>query len=147
MNVTRNTKKRLIRYNKVLKIKPASGYIYFKIGTDYDRMDQPAEAVTAFQTAVKHMPTNAVAYNNMGVAYGKLNKPAEEIEALKKAIKIRPRYTSARYNLGMTYLKTGNKKEALKEYEALKDFDEGAAEALKKEIDKTPCGREKAEDT
>ena len=125
-------------YNKVLKIKPGSGYLYFKIGTAYNRMNQPAEAVTAFQSAIKHMPANAVAYNNMGIAYGKLNKPDKEIDALKKAIKLRPRYSSARYNLGITYLKTGNKKEALKEYEALKDFDEGTAETLMKEIRKTP---------
>ena len=125
-------------YKKALKIRPGSGYIYFKIGTAYDRINQPAEAVTAFQSAIKLMPTNAVAYNNMGVAYGKLNKPDNEIAALKKAIKLRPRYSSARYNLGITYLKTGNKKEALKEYEALKDFDEGTAEALNKEIGKAP---------
>jgi tetratricopeptide (TPR) repeat protein len=125
-------------YMKVLKIKPDAGYVYFKIGTAYDRIDQPAEAVTAFQSAIKYMPSYAVAYNNMGVAYGKLNNPDKEIAALKKAIKLRPRYSSARYNLGITYLKTGNKKEALKEYEALKDFDEGTAEALMKEIGKTP---------
>ena len=125
-------------YKKALKIRPGSGYIYFKIGTAYDRINQPAEAVDAFQSAIKHMPNYAVAYNNMGIAYGKLNKPDNEIAALKKAIKLRPRYSSARYNLGITYLKTGNKKEALKEYEALKDFDEGVAEALMKEIGKTP---------
>ncbi len=125
-------------YKKVLKIRPKGGYIYFKIGTAYDRINQPAEAVAAFQTAIKLMPTNAVVYNNMGIAYGKLNKPDKEIAALKQAIKLRPRYYSARYNLGITYLKTGNKKEALKEYEALKDFDEGTAEALMKEIGKAP---------
>ena len=125
-------------YNKVLKIKPGSGYIYFKIGTAYDRLDQPAEAVTAFQSAIKYMPSYAVAYNNLGVAYGKLNKPDQEITALKKAIRLRPKYSSARYNLGITYIKTGNKKAALSEYRALKDFDEGAAAALMKEIEKAP---------
>ena len=125
-------------YKKVLKLKPGSGYVYFKIGTAYDRLDQPSEAVTAFQSAIKYMPAYAVAYNNLGVAYGKLNKMPQEIAALKKAIKLRPRYSSARYNLGMSYLRTGNKKEALKEYEALKAFDEGAAEALRKELGKAP---------
>ena len=84
------------------------------------------------------MPAYAAAYNNMGVAYGKLNKPDQEIEALNKALKIRPKYASARYNLGMTYIKIGNRKEALRQYEALKIFDEGTAEALMKEIGKTP---------
>jgi tetratricopeptide (TPR) repeat protein len=125
-------------YQKVLKTRPESGYIYFKIGTAYDRLGQPAEAVTAFQSAIKHLPSYAVAYNNLGVAYGKLNKLDEEITALKKAIKLRPKYSSARYNLGITYMKTGNKKAALAEYQTLRDFDEGTAEALMKEIDKTP---------
>ena len=123
-------------YKKALKIRPASGYIYFKIGTAYDRLDQPAEAVTAFQSAIKLMPSYAVAYNNLGIAYGKLNKQDQEITALKKAIKLRPRYSSARYNLGVTYMKTGNKQAAMGEYKALKDFDEGTAEALMKEIEK-----------
>jgi len=125
-------------YTKALKFKPEAGYIYFKMGTAYDRINQPAEAVKAFQSALKYMPSYAVAYNNMGVAYGKLNKPDEEITALNKAIKIRPKYASARYNLGMTYMKIGNRKEALRQYEALKNFDEGTAEALMKEIGKTP---------
>ncbi len=123
-------------YKKVLKLKPDSGYVYFKIGTAYSRLNQPSEAVTALQSAVKYMPDYAVAYNNLGIAYGKLNKPDDEIRELKKALKIRPRYTSARYNLGMTYLRIGNKKAALAEYEALKEFDEGAAETLMKEIGK-----------
>jgi hypothetical protein len=37
----------------------------------------------------------------------------------------------------MTYLNTGNKKAALKEYESLKNLDEGAAESLLQEINRT----------
>jgi tetratricopeptide (TPR) repeat protein len=84
------------------------------------------------------MPSYAVAYNNMGIAYGKLNKKNQEIAALKNAIKLRPKYSSARFNLGITYLKVNNKKAAIEQYEALKDFDEGTAESLMKEIGKAP---------
>ncbi len=121
-------------YKKVVKIKPSMGYAYFKLGTAYDRLDRPAEAVNAFKKAIKYMPDYAVAYNNLGVAYGKLEKFNDEIAVLEKAIKLRPTYSSARYNLGVTYLKTGNKKAAMQEYESLKKFDGGAAEALLKEI-------------
>ncbi len=122
-------------YKKVLKLKPDMGYAYVKMGTDYDLLNQPAEAVNAFKKAIKYMPNYAVAYNNLGVAYGKLGKFNEEITALKRAIKLRPTYSTARYNLGVTFLKTGNKKAAIQEYEALKSFDEGAAESLRKEIE------------
>ncbi len=125
-------------YKKVVALKPDMGYAYVKMGTAYDRINQPAEAVRVLKKAIEYMPRNAVAYNNLGVAYGKLGKFSEEIAALKKAIKIRPAYSSARYNLGMTYLKTGDKTAALKEYESLKTFDEGAAEALHKEITSSP---------
>jgi tetratricopeptide (TPR) repeat protein len=123
-------------YKKVVTLKPDMGYAYLKMGTAYDRLNQPAEAIAAFKKAEKYMPTYPVLYNNMGVAYGKLDKLNEEVAALKKAIKLRPSYTSAHFNLGMTYLKMRNKKEAMKQYDALMRFDEGAAKMLLKEIEK-----------
>jgi tetratricopeptide (TPR) repeat protein len=121
-------------YQKVVKLKPDMGYAYFKIGTAYDRLNQPEKAVSAFKEAAKHMPEYAVIYNNMGVAYGHLGKLNEEAASLKKAIQLRPRYSAARFNLGVTYLKMGNKKAAMKEYEELQKFDEGAADALLQKI-------------
>jgi superkiller protein 3 len=123
-------------YKKVVKIKPDMGYAYFKMGTAYDRLNQPAEAINAFKMTIKYMPKYAAAYNNLGVAYGKLEKFNDEIAALKKAITLRPNYSAPRYNLGMTYLKTGNRKAAMQEYDSLKKFDDGTAEALMKEIKK-----------
>ncbi len=123
-------------YQKVVKIKPDMGYAWFKMATAYDRLNRPAEAVEAFKTAAKYLPEHAVLFNNMGVAYGKLGKYDDEIASLKKAVKLRPNYAAAHYNLGMTYLKQKNKAAAMKEYEALKQFDEGAADALHREIEK-----------
>jgi tetratricopeptide (TPR) repeat protein len=123
-------------YKKVIGLKPDMGYAYLKMGTAYDRLNQPEEAVKILKKGIQRMPGFAVGYNNLGIAYGKLGKSGEEIAALKKAIKLRPSYSGARYNLGMTYLKVKNKKGAMREYELLKEFDEGAAEALLKEINK-----------
>lgn len=121
-------------YKKVIELRPEMGYAYLKLGTAYSRNDRPAEAVEAFKNAIKYMPDYAVPYNNLGVAYGKLGRYDEEIAALKKAIELRPKYTSARFNLGVTYMKKGNREAAMEQYELLKEFDEGAAEALLKEI-------------
>lgn len=121
-------------YRKVLKLKPDMGYAYFKIGTAYSRLDKPEESVKAFKDAKRLMPDYPVLYNNMGVAYGKMKKYREEIRELKKAIKLRSRYSTARFNLGVTYMKMGKKKEAMKQYAELKNFDEGIADALLKEI-------------
>ncbi len=123
-------------YKKVVKLKPDMGYVWFKMATDFDRLNKPAEAVEAFRTAAKYLPNHAVLFNNMGIAYGKLGKDEDEIAALRKAIKIRSNYAAARYNLGITYLRKKNRAAAMKEYEALKEFDEGMADALHKEIEK-----------
>lgn len=124
-------------YKKVVKVKPDMGYAYLKMGTAYDRINKPEEAIINLKKAAKYMPNYPVIYNNLGVAYGKSGKLNEEVAALKKAIKLRPNYSSARYNLAMTYLKKRDKKAALRQYEELKKFDEGAAAELKKEMDKS----------
>lgn len=125
-------------YRRVVKLDPKSGinmgYVHFKIGTALDRTDHAAEAVDELRKASKYLPGYPVLYNNMGVAYGKHGRLDDEIAALKKALRLRASYSSARYNLGMAYLKKKNTKAAMTEYEALKDYDEGAAEALLKEI-------------
>ena len=123
-------------YRKVVALKPTMGYAYLKMGTAYDRLNKPEEAIREFKKAAKLMPKNPVVYNNMGVAYGKLSKYHEEISSLKKALSLRASYSAAAYNLGVTYLKVKDKKAARGAYEALKKFDEGAAEALMKEINK-----------
>ena len=125
-------------YRKVVKLNPKSdinlGYVHFKIGTDLDRTDHAEGAVDEFKKATKYLTDYPVLYNNMGVAYGKLGRLDDEIAALKKAIRLRPAYSSARYNLGITYMKKKNIKAAMIEYDALKRYDEGVAEALLKEI-------------
>ncbi len=120
---------------KVVTIKPDDGYSYFKLGTTYNRLGRYQEAIASFQKAEKYIPRNPVLYNNMAVAYGKTGKTDKEIESLKRAISLRPRYVTARYNLAATYLKKGNRQEALKQYDIIKQIDEGAAASLKKEID------------
>lgn len=125
-------------YRKVVKLDPKSGinmgYVHFKIGTALDRTDHAAEAVDAFRKALKYLPEYPVLYNNMGVAYGKLGRLDDEIAALKKAVRLRASYSSARYNLGIAYLKKKDKKAAMTAYEALKGYDEGAAETLLNQI-------------
>ncbi|MGE5174319.1 MAG: tetratricopeptide repeat protein [Betaproteobacteria bacterium] len=120
---------------KVIAIDPGRGAVYSKLGTAYNRLGQYQEAVKNFEIAVKYSPKNALLFNNLAVSYGKIGKTREEIAALEKAISLRPRYSTARFNLGMALLKQGKPELALKQYNELKKFDEGAAASLKKEIE------------
>ncbi len=120
--------------NKVVALKP-SGYSFMKMGNAYQQLGEYKDAIKSFMAAEKYLPKYAVLYNNIAVAYGKIGSLNKEIMELRKAISFRPRYATARYNLGVTYLKQGKSGLALKQYEELKKFDGGIADALKKEID------------
>ncbi len=120
---------------KVVSIEPGRGYAYLKLGTAYNRLEKFTDAIAQFQKAKKYQPKNPVLFNNLAFSYGKTGKTDEQIAALKRAITLRPNYATARYNLGMVYLKQKRKDEALKQYDALRSFDEGMAKSLKKEID------------
>ncbi len=119
----------------VIAIKPDKGYAYMKLANTHSRLGEYQDAIKQFTAAKKYIPKDPVLYNNLAVAYGKIGKPDDEIRELEKAISIRPRYSTARYNLGMAFLKKGNREMALHQYDELKKFDEGIANALKKEID------------
>ena len=120
---------------KFVSLKADNGSAYLKLGSAYSRLGQYEDAVKNLDIAKKYFPKNPLLYNNLGVAYGKIGKTNDEIQALQKAISLRPRYTTARYNLAMSFLRQGRRDQALKQYDEIRKFDEGAASALKKEID------------
>ena len=119
----------------IITLKPDKRYAYVRLGNTYNRLGRYQEAIDAFLAGAKYPPQDPVLYNNLAASYGMLGKTDREIAALKKAIVLRPHYATARYNLGVVYLKNGRREEALKQYNELNKFDEGTAQALKKEID------------
>lgn len=121
----------------IITLKPDKRYAYVRLGNTYNRLGRYQEAIDAFLAGAKYPPADPVLYNNLATSYGMLGKTNQEISALKKALDLRPRYATARYNLGVVYLKNGRREEALKQYNELNKFDEGTAQALKKEIDTT----------
>jgi len=91
-------------------------------------------------------------YYNLGTLYIKLNRTREGIDALKKVLKshnyrapieqsdrneafftLTPRefYANVHYRLGMAYLQLGDKKNAVKQYERLKELDEHQGETFR----------------
>lgn len=121
--------------NKVIALQPERGFTYMRLGNAYSRLGQHQDAIKNYVIAKKYLPANAVLHNNLAVVYGKVGKTDEQIASFQRAISLRPNYATARYNLGMVYLKLGKREDALKQLHELQKFDEGIAQALKKEID------------
>ena len=63
-----------------------------------------AEALAAFQEAVKRSPANALAANNVGFPYYKLGRYAEAADWFERTLKLDPKRAIAYGNLGDAYL-------------------------------------------
>lgn len=94
-------------------------------GKELFRNDQDAEAVLAFQEAVRLDPDLAEARFRLGLGYESLGKREEAEAEYKKAVGAYKKYfeenendAEAHYALGQTYANLGQYSEAIREYRA-----------------------------
>ncbi len=92
-------------------------------GKEFYRNDQDAEAVLAFQEAVRLDPDLAEGHFRLGLGYELLGKREEAEAEYKKAVAAYKKYlddnredAEAHYNLGQTYAGLGHYTEAIREY-------------------------------
>ncbi len=70
------------------------------------------------------------AINELGIAYRKLNDFENAVKQFEKAVELNPKYAIGYFNLGESQFRRGNKKEAKKAHEKLKNLDKNMANAL-----------------
>jgi Flp pilus assembly protein TadD len=94
-------------------------------GKELYRNDQDAEAVLAFQEAVRLDPNLAEAHFRLALGYESLGKREESESEYKKAVEAYKKYfeenendPEAHYALGQTYANLGQFSEAIREYKA-----------------------------
>jgi len=119
---------------KVVAISPARHGAWSKLGRAYNRLERWQEAADAYEKARELRPDDPVLLNNLAYPLGKLGRTDEQVEALRRAVELRPSYASGRYNLGVVLLRRGDRAGAEEQLAELRTFDEGAAEALAREI-------------
>ena len=92
-------------------------------GKELYRDDQDAEAVLAFQEAIRLDPNLAEAHFRLGLGYESLGKREEAEGEYKKAVETYKKYfdenrddAEAHYALGQTYANLGQYSEAIREY-------------------------------
>lgn len=79
-------------HQKAIKLKPNTKEYLCNLGSAYDALGRPLEALAVFNAALKIDPTNPICYFNMHRALQHLNKLDEAISALKVAIKCDPKF-------------------------------------------------------
>jgi len=107
----------LTLYQQALEHAPNNARVWNNLGTYYMDEGKPAEAMAAFDEAIKLKPDFALAYKNRGLyTFEKLSDPAQAIRYLDYAIRLDPEMADA-------YLERGNVRYAGNEMQkALLDY-------------------------
>jgi tetratricopeptide (TPR) repeat protein len=80
---------------------------------ELDNLGRPAEAVLAYEQAVRLKPSYGAAYTNMGIALARLRRWADALRAYHEAIREQPEFADAHYNCGLALAGLGRWAEAL----------------------------------
>lgn len=90
-------------YKEATEKSPDDTLAWYGLGSCYDGLDKPEEAIAAYKQAVEIDPKNADAHYNLGRYYRKLGRYEDAIEAYDQAIEADPDYAAAYFDLGMLY--------------------------------------------
>jgi len=90
-------------YKEATKKSPDDTIAWYGLGSCYDGLDKPEEAIAAYKQAVEIDPENADAHYNLGRYYRKLGRYEDAIEAYDQAIEADPDHAASFFDLGMLY--------------------------------------------
>ncbi len=103
-----------LRLNQTLVQRyPNEAMLWCNLGLAYGHSNQPADAVSAFQRAVRIKTDFGYAWYNLGLAYGFSHRPADAVSAFQQAVKIEPNDPKAWYCLGWMYGDSNRSAEAI----------------------------------
>ncbi len=94
------------------------------------RLGKKRKALEAFQTADRLRPNNKQIANNLGVVYDVLGKRQLARKYYQKALEIDSGFALAQYNLASNFLEGGNRTEAYKRLNLLKNMNSNLANDL-----------------
>ena len=84
----------------------------FERATKLAKAGNTAEAIGAYEEAIRLDPDFAAAHNNLGAHYYFTHRLEDAERVLRRAIQLDPAYMEAYSNLGVVYLARGNLEEA-----------------------------------
>ncbi len=82
---------------------PNDTVAWYGLGSCYDGLDQPEQAIEAFKHVIRIDPKNAASYFNLARYYRKLGRYEKAIEIYYQAIDTDPDHAPSYFELGMVY--------------------------------------------
>ena len=124
-------------YLKAIEVGANSAATLYRLGWCQNQLDQFDKAQANLKKAADLEPKSAAIWLEWGYALLRNNQPSEAAQALTRANVIDPKLRLGHLYLGRAYLKMGNKKQAQRQVEELKELDLESARQLDAEIRKS----------
>ncbi len=105
-------------YNEILKADPNYSAAYINLGTICFHLRQYGRAEELYRKATEVDPEYVLAFFDLGNVLDELERLNESIEAYRRATMLSPRYADAHYNLALAYERKGERRNALRHWQA-----------------------------
>ena len=141
---TGEKQKAIALYEEIMQRDTAYAPAYINLGTLYFHMREFQQAEELYRRATEKDPGYVLAFFDLGNVLDELERPDESIAAYQRAVALSPRYADAHYNLALAFERKGDRRAALRHWQAYIRLDKDGpwAEHARGQIRKL-LGREK----
>ena len=105
-------------YEEIVERDPGYAPALINLGTIFFHLRRFSRAEELYRRATEIDPDYVLAFFDLGNVLDELERPEESIQAYQQAIVLSPRYADAHYNLALAYERKGEKRAALRHWQA-----------------------------
>ena len=110
-------------YEEMLRLDPDYAPGYINLGTIHFHLRQFQRAEELYRQATEKDPGYVLAFFDLGNVLDELERPDESIAAYQRAVELAPRYADAHYNLALAFERKGERRSALRHWQAYAKLD------------------------
>jgi tetratricopeptide (TPR) repeat protein len=110
-------------YEDMLRLDPDYAPGYINLGTIHFHLRQFVRAEELYRQATMRDPGYVLAFFDLGNVLDELERPDESIAAYQRAVELAPRYADAHYNLALAFERKGERRAALRHWQAYVKLD------------------------
>ena len=105
-------------YEEIMELDPGYAAAYINLGTIHFHLRQFGRAEELYRQATETDPGYVLAFFDLGNVLDELQRPDESIAAYRRAVALAPHYADAHYNLALAHERRGERRPALRHWQA-----------------------------
>ncbi len=105
-------------YEEIIGIDGSYAPAFINLGTLHFHLHEFERAEELYRHATEADPTYVLAFFDLGNVLDELDRPDESIAAYTRAVALSPKYADVHYNLALAYERKGQRRAALRHWEA-----------------------------